>query len=112
MTTENAIQKIRDVVRLRHLSISTEETYCHWIRRFSRFLVDRKISGTTEQKMEAFLTQLARQDVSASTQNQAFCALLFFYREVLKMEIGDGSLTTRNHDGLFARGSDGCAESD
>ena len=38
--------------------------------------------------MERFLTQLAHQDVSASTQNQAFCALLFFYREVLKIELG------------------------
>jgi integrase len=38
--------------------------------------------------MEAFLTQLAQQNVAASTQNQAFCALLFFYREVLKQEVG------------------------
>jgi integrase len=38
--------------------------------------------------MEAFLTQLARQDVSASTQNQAFNALIFFYREVMKVEVG------------------------
>jgi len=38
--------------------------------------------------MERFLTQLARQDVSASTQNQAFCALLFFYREVAGITLG------------------------
>lgn len=38
--------------------------------------------------MEAFLTQLAHQDVSASTQTQAFNSLLFFYREVLKVEVG------------------------
>jgi len=38
--------------------------------------------------MEAFLTQMAKQGVAASTQNQAFCALLFFYREVLKLEVG------------------------
>jgi integrase len=39
--------------------------------------------------MELFLTQLAKQDVSASTQNCAFNALLFFYREVLKVEVGN-----------------------
>lgn len=39
--------------------------------------------------MEAFLTQLARQEVSASTQNQAFCALLFFYRECLGLKLGN-----------------------
>lgn len=39
-------------------------------------------------KMEMFLTQLAKQDVAASTQTQAFNAILFFYRDVLKQEIG------------------------
>lgn len=38
--------------------------------------------------MEAFLTQLARQEVSASTQNQAFCALLFLYRECFVVTLG------------------------
>jgi len=89
MKLEIALQKTRDLIRLKHLSISTEENYLHWIVRFSRFVVERcEAPATPEQKMEAFLTQLAKQDVSASTQNQAFCALLFFYREVLKMEVG------------------------
>jgi integrase len=39
-----------------------------------------------ERKIESFLTKLAKQNVSASTQNQAFNALLFFYREVLDVE--------------------------
>lgn len=53
-----------------------------------RFVVERCPSGTPEEKMEAFLTQIARQDVAASTQNQAFNAILFFYREVLKITLG------------------------
>lgn len=88
MKLEMAIEKTRDVIRRKHLSLSTEENYLQWLRRFSRFVLARCPEGNPEQKMEAFLTQLARQDVSASTQNQAFCALLFFYREVLKVEIG------------------------
>lgn len=88
MTTQQAIQQTRDLMRLRHLSRATEESYCGWIARFARFVSERCPVGNAEMKMEAFLTQLAKQEVSASTQNQAFCALLFFYREVLKVELG------------------------
>lgn len=38
MTTQQAIQQVRDVVRLRHLSRATEESYCGWIARFARFV--------------------------------------------------------------------------
>jgi len=88
MKTDEAISKLRDTIRLRHFSLSTEQSYCAWVRRFARFVSERKPTGLPAQKMEAFLTQLAHQDVSASTQTQAFNALLFFYREVLKQEVG------------------------
>jgi integrase len=40
-------------------------------------------------EVSAFLEWLAmRQRISASTQNQALCALLFLYREVLRLDIG------------------------
>ncbi len=74
---------------LRHLSLNTEKTYTHWLGRYGAFLRDQKVATpTTEGKMEAFLTHLARSGVSAATQNQAFNALLFFYRQVLKQELG------------------------
>lgn len=89
MNLKTAIENTRSIIRRKHLSHSTEENYCQWIVRFGRFLAERcEADWKPEQKMEAFLTQLAKQEVSASTQNQAFCALLFFYREVLKVEIG------------------------
>ena len=89
MKLQAAIETTRDVIRRKHLAHSTEENYLQWINRFARFVAARCAGDAKpEQKMEAFLTQLARQDVSASTQNQAFCAILFFYREVLKVEIG------------------------
>ncbi len=75
-------------MRRRHLSWSTEKCYTTWLRRFARFVAERSPEGAPELKMERFLTQLAQQQVSASTQNQAFNAVLFFYREVLKVEIG------------------------
>lgn len=89
MKLEIVLEKIRSLCRLRHLALSTEDSYCSWITRFSRFVVERCEAGwTPEQKMQAFLTQLAKQDVSASTQNQAFCALLFLYREALGVTLG------------------------
>jgi site-specific recombinase XerD len=76
---------------LRHLSINTEKTYTHWLTRYGVFLKHENRfaqATTTEAKMEAFLTRLAKTGMSASTQNQAFNALLFFYREVLKQNLG------------------------
>lgn len=88
MKREEAIERLRSVIRRRHLSWATEQCYVTWLRRFARFVAERSPEGTPELKMERFLTQIAQQRVSASTQNQAFNAVLFFYREVLKVEIG------------------------
>ncbi len=74
---------------LRHFSLKTEKSYTQWLRRYAAFLTEQSGGlGTTEQKLETFLRRLALSGVSASTQNQAFNALLFFYREVLKQELG------------------------
>lgn len=89
MNAQTAAKKLRDVMRRKHLALATEESYVAWLLRFARFISARcPADQLPHQKMEAFLTQLARQGVSASTQNQAFCALLFFYRDVLQVEIG------------------------
>lgn len=80
---------MREVIRLRHLALATEQAYCGWLVRFARFVAEKCPPDLKPaQKMEMFLTQLAKQDVSASTQNGAFNAILFFYREVLKQEVG------------------------
>jgi integron integrase len=48
--------------------------------------------GSTE--IAAFLTHLAVEgNVASSTQNQALCALLFLYKEVLKLDIGFVDIT-------------------
>jgi site-specific recombinase XerD len=81
------LDQVREVMRLRHYSIRTEQSYCDWIRRYVKFhgLKSREELFPAEAKVEAFLTDLAVNGrVAASTQNQAFSALLFLYREVLK----------------------------
>lgn len=87
MNEEAAISKMRDVLRLRHMAHSTEDTYVHWLRRFIRFIPRLPDEMASEQKIEAFLTALAKQQVAASTQNQAFNAVLFFYRDCLGREL-------------------------
>jgi len=83
------LDRVRQVARVQHYSIRTEDAYAHWIERFIRFHGIRhpETMGTVE--VEAFLTSLAVDGhVSASTQNQALAALLFLYQKVLKIEIG------------------------
>ena len=70
-----------------HYSVSTERTYCDWIKQYVRFhgMQNREsLFGEAENKVEKFLTYLATErNVAASTQNQAFNALVFLYKRVL-----------------------------
>jgi len=78
---------MRDVLRLKHYSIRTEDSYVDWIRRFILFHKKRHPKDMGRAEVEAFLTHLAVEgNVAASTQNQALSALLFLYHEVLKVE--------------------------
>ena len=83
------VDRVRNVMRLKHYSLRTERTYWDWIQRFIRFHGMRHPSEMGETELGAFLTHLARDGkVAASTQNQALSALLFLYKEVLKQEFG------------------------
>ena len=79
------LDQVRDIMRLKHYAYRTERTYTGWIKRFILFH-DKKHPGEMgEPEVEAFLTWLAvEKKVVKSTQNQAFNALIFLYREVLK----------------------------
>ncbi len=87
MNAFQAEETLRRVIRLKHYSISTEQCYADWLRRFMRYVVRLPAGLSSEKKIEAFLTALARDEVSASTQNQAFNALLFFYRDCLGQKL-------------------------
>jgi integron integrase len=87
------LEQVREVMRLKHYSIRTERCYCDWIRRYIRFHRIRSREELIQEvkgKMELFLSHLAvNGQVAASTQNQGFNALLFLYREVLHVAIGE-----------------------
>lgn len=83
------LDQVRNLIRARHYSIRTEDTYIGWIKRFIFFHGKRHPKDMGEKEIEEFLTDLAvSKNVAASTQNQAFNALLFLYREVLGMNFG------------------------
>ncbi|MDX2474725.1 MAG: integron integrase [Candidatus Krumholzibacteria bacterium] len=82
------LTRIRDAMRLKHHSARTEKAYIGWIKRFIRFHNNRHPSTLAEPEVTAFLTHLAVVGkVSPSTQSQALAALLFLYRQVLKVEM-------------------------
>ena len=78
------LDQVRNAIRVRHMSIRTEEAYVRWIRRFILFHGKRHPSMMGGSEISQFLTHLAvEQNVAASTQNQALSALLFLYEQVL-----------------------------
>ena len=84
------LDRVREALRVRHMSLRTEKAYLHWIRRYILFHGKRHPREMGEQEINGFLTHLAVDgQVSASTQTQALCALLFLYRNVLDREVGE-----------------------
>lgn len=78
---------LRTAIRRRGMAIRTEASYVSWYRRFVKFHRMRHPMEVGQDGVEAFLNHLAiNRDVAPGTQNQAFSALLFLYREVLKQE--------------------------
>jgi len=87
-TKPRLLDQVRDVLRRKHYSIRTEQSYVDWIRRFILFNAKRHPAQMGKAEVTAFLTYLATQrNVAASTQNQALSAILFLYREVLELEL-------------------------
>ena len=82
------LDRFRDLMRLKHYSTRTEETYLHWITRYLAFHNDRDPKEMGSEEIEAFLSHLAVDlKVAAGTQNGAFNAILFLYRDVLRKEL-------------------------
>ncbi len=80
------LDDLKTAIRIRHYSRRTEEAYVGWVRRFILFNGKRHPKEMGDPELQAFLTHLAiKKQVSASTQNQALSAILFLYREVLKV---------------------------
>lgn len=84
------MDQLREAMRSRHYAKRTEATYCQWVLRYIRFHRLRHPKEMSESEVNAFLSHLAVDGrVSSSTQNQALAAILFLYRQVLGIELGE-----------------------
>ena len=81
--------ELANEIRVRHYSPKTLKTYKQWLRQFQTYTRSKPPALLSTADVKEFLTSLAvKRQVSASTQNQAFNALLFFFRHVLHKEFG------------------------
>lgn len=102
----SVIDKLRELIRLKHYSYSTEQTYIEWVKKFYKYVLDSKgsefkIDKLASNDVQNYLSYLAlKQRVSSSTQNQAFNALLFLFKNALSVELGDLGDTVRAKRGL------------
>jgi integron integrase len=84
---------VRDKIRFKHYSYSTERTYVHWIKHYIFFHNKKHPIEMGKIEIESYLTKLATKDrVSPTTQNQAFSAILFLYKEVLGVDISQWNI--------------------
>ena len=87
---DGTIGALASEIKTRHYSGKTLKTYAHWCRQFQKYLKNKRPDDLSDSDVTAYLTYLAvKCKVAASTQNQAFNALLFLYRHILKKDFGD-----------------------
>jgi integron integrase len=98
-TAADALAEMTRLIRLKHYSFSTERSYLQWGDRFLAYAAQtgkQTVGVITSGDLRDFLSHLAiHQRVAASTQNQAFNALLFLFRHVLRKDVTDLDTTVR-----------------
>jgi integron integrase len=93
MSKKKLLDQVREQIRVRHYSMKTESTYISWIKRYIFFHHKKHPIEMGKEEIEAFLTHLAvERKVSATTQNQAFNAILFLYTQVLGVPLKDQNI--------------------
>ncbi len=94
---KKAANTMVSVMRLKHMALATERAYLGWVRAFFVFVKRTRPETLNNNDFKAFISHLAvDRKVARTTQNQAFNALLFFYRHALDKEPGDLGLTLRS----------------
>jgi integron integrase len=89
-SAEDALREMKKLLRLRHYAYRTEQTYVDWVSRYLKYVKRLGLVWNDTGSMRAYLSYLAlSRKVASSTQNQAFSALLFLFRETLRIEVPD-----------------------
>jgi integron integrase len=82
------LNRLHENMRIKHYSPRTEKSYRIWINKFRKYWMNRDPQTLGAVEVKEFLSHLALHDrVSASTQNQAFNALLYLFRNVLGKDL-------------------------
>jgi len=90
MSNVKLLDLVRNELRVRHMSIRTEQAYIGWIKRYILFHQKKHPNLMGPKEICQYLTYLAvKGNVSAATQNQALNALIFLYREILKIDLNE-----------------------
>ena len=85
-TATRLMDQVRETLRFYHYAYNTEKSYVEWILKFIRFNGKKHPREMGKFEIERFLSHLAvNRNVAASTQNQAFNAIMFLYKKVLDM---------------------------
>jgi integron integrase len=93
MSKKKLLDLVREQIRTKHYSLQTEKSYVGWIKRYIFFHHKKHPIDMGKEEIESFLTYLAvERNVSATTQNQAFNALLFLYTQVLGVPLKDQNI--------------------
>ena len=91
------MDQVSEVMRYHHYGHRTEESYSRWIKGFIFFHNKKHPKDMGKAEIEAYLTHLAvKEHVAISTQNQAFNALLFLYKQVLDLPFADDISAVRS----------------
>jgi integrase len=80
---QKALESMRDVIWRKHYSIETARTYLLWFGKFWDYALTLPRELSREKKLEAYLTAEAKRGCAAATQDQAFNAICFYFKEVL-----------------------------
>jgi len=84
------LDQVRQKIRFLHYSGKTEQSYVQWIRRYILFHGKRHPKDMGGEELASFLNYLAnKENVSASTQNQALTAIIFLYKQILDIDVGE-----------------------
>ncbi len=90
MEKSPCLELVRTELRTRRYSLRTEKVYLQWIKAFIIFNDKKHPNDMGNREFERFLNNLAvNRQVSAATQNQALCAIIFLYRYIINRDISD-----------------------
>lgn len=84
------LDQLKTEIRRRNYSYKTEVAYASWVKQYVKFHDLTHPAELNKNHITEFLNHLADdRNVSASTQNQALCALIFLYQQILNQPVGE-----------------------